>query len=213
MKKIVDNKSVILVGPASYMEGSLKAKFIESFDVVVRMNNGYFIDESYVSDVGSRTDILYHCLWGPHFPNSIPLLRSRVGILKTSYPNIHPFMQDIEKFNKLNRNRVPVEIYELEKFKFLQNTLRSRPNTGTSAIFDLLSYDISKLHICGVTMFSGGYMEKYRNSFVHKSRREVEIENQKHGVHDIEKQIDFLKKLLNNPIVSMDEEVRRAIYE
>lgn len=207
------NKKVIIVGPASYLENSLKKDFINSFDIVVRLNNSFNIPETSVKDIGDRTDVLYHCLWGPHFPNSIPLLKSKIKILKTSYPNIAPFSFDIERFIKINSGRIPYEIYEIQKYKDLFESVGSRPNTGTMAIFDLLSYDIDSLHISGITMFRGGYISNYRKQFMHKSREQVQKENEIHKVHDIQQQINFLKKILTHDIITMDQEVKESIYE
>lgn len=209
---MLKDKKVIVVGPASYLEGSKKGNFIESFDVVVRLNNGYDIHESYIEDVGKRTDVLYHCLWGPHFPNSIPHLNQKVKYLKCSYPNILPFSLDIGKFNKVNRDRIKFEPYQLSKYEELFNILESRPNTGTSAIYDLMSYEIKSLHISGITMFDGGYLKKYRNSHVHSSREEVEMENKKFKIHNIQSQIEFLKVFLKNEKITLDKNVGESIY-
>lgn len=213
IKEILENKNVILVGPAAYLENSKKRDFIESFDVIVRLNNGFVTHPELIQDIGNRTDILYHCLWGPVFPMSIPLLKNNIKILKSSYPDIAPFNIDIQRFQNINLDRIEFEIYELEKFNFLKNTLKSRPNTGTSAIYDLMSYNIKNLHISGITMFAGGYQKKYRQNFIFNNREEVEKSNLSHKVHNIKNQIEFLRDFLQNDIITMDQEVKESIYE
>ena len=198
------NKKVVLVGPAAYLHNSKKMNFIDSFDVVVRLNNGYNISEERIQDLGSRTDVLYHCFWGPHFPQSIPFL---------TYPNIEPFSTDLTKFNLVNQNRVPFEVYDLELYLKLFNLLNSRPNTGTCAIYDLINSQIKSLHVCGITMFKGGYIKGYRKTHVFNSRKEVELENNIHKNHDIGNQIKFLKNIFKDERVTLDKEVRDSIYE
>ena len=43
------------------LEGSGKGKEIDDYDIVVRINKD-FVEEGMESDIGSRTDIHYHCL-------------------------------------------------------------------------------------------------------------------------------------------------------
>lgn len=212
IEDLVQNKKVIIIGPASYLDNSLKKEFIDSFDTVIRLNNSYKICKNSIKDIGDRTDILYHCLWGPHFPNSIPLLKNNVKILKTSYPKIPPFSFDIDRFIKANCDRVPFEIYETNKYKELCDLVGSRPNTGTMAIFDLLSYKFDRLHISGITMFDGGYMGSYRDSFMHDSREQVVKENEIYKIHNIKEQIIFLRKALIHDKITLDEEVKESIY-
>ena len=212
LDNLLKNKKVIIVGPASYLENSLKEDFINSFDIVVRLNNSFNIPKTSIRDIGNRTDVLYHCLWGPHFPNSIPLLKSKIKILKTSYPNIAPFSLDIERFMKINSDRIPYEIYETKKYKELFDLVGSRPNTGTMAIFDLLSYDIDNLHISGITMFRGGYISNYRKNFMHKSRKEVQKENEIYKVHNIQQQIEYLKKKLVDDRITLDRDWETLLF-
>ena len=54
------NKSVVMVGPSSYLEGSKMGRIIDSFDVVVRINNIHDnFNESLNNDFGKRTDVVY----------------------------------------------------------------------------------------------------------------------------------------------------------
>ena len=55
-------KSVVIVGPSPYLEGKSKGKFIDSFDVVIRMNKGWKIPPTQIKDYGSKTNIRWHCM-------------------------------------------------------------------------------------------------------------------------------------------------------
>ena len=58
----IKDKSIALVGPASYMVGSGHGNEIEQHDVVIRLNRGIELVENYPNDIGTRTDVLYSCL-------------------------------------------------------------------------------------------------------------------------------------------------------
>src|SRR5690349_18983575 len=61
--KVFSGKRVAIVGPASSAFNTGKGKYIDDFDVIVRMNKSPFIvaDGKFRDDIGSRTDVLFHC--------------------------------------------------------------------------------------------------------------------------------------------------------
>ncbi|MDA7794004.1 glycosyltransferase family 29 protein, partial [Glaciecola sp.] len=59
---LLKDKRVIIVGPSPSLVGSGKGKEIDDYDIVIRINKGFPIEEGMESDLGSRTDIHYHCL-------------------------------------------------------------------------------------------------------------------------------------------------------
>ena len=61
-EEFIKEKTVSLVGPASYMMGSDHGEQIDSDDVVIRINRSYESVDVFSSDIGKRTDILYSCL-------------------------------------------------------------------------------------------------------------------------------------------------------
>jgi hypothetical protein len=211
-EKLLKNKSIIIVGPAGYLQNSNKREFIENHDVVVRLNSNYTIPPEHHKDIGTKTDLLYHCFWAPIFPE-IELLVKNVSLVKAAFPTIPPFNTDIARFVNINRNRVDFEFYDPQKYSELVKRVNSRPNTGTSAIYDILSYDIKSLHVSGITMFAGGYIKNYRKNWILYSREEAEQLNNVHKNHDIGRQIKLLKSLFADERVTLDPEVRESIYE
>ena len=62
LNKFLKGLKVIIVGPDTSILGTKLGSFIESFDVVVRINTAYnFVPfkKEWVKDIGSRTDIFY----------------------------------------------------------------------------------------------------------------------------------------------------------
>ena len=59
--KELENKKVIIVGPSSYLENRKMGNFIDSYDIVVRINNLHDTTNSQlVDDFGKQTDLIYY---------------------------------------------------------------------------------------------------------------------------------------------------------
>ena len=69
--KYVENKNVVIVGPAKSIMQSKQGEFINSFDCIVRLNKSLPIQRKYEEYVGSRTDILYNSLNVTDYPGEI----------------------------------------------------------------------------------------------------------------------------------------------
>ena len=57
LKDLVKNKRVALVGPSPHILGKKQGSYIDSFDIVIRVNE-FGIPSSLYEDYGSRTDII-----------------------------------------------------------------------------------------------------------------------------------------------------------
>ena len=57
--KLIADKTVAIVGPASYLTNSGLGEEIDNHQVVVRINRSYESVDKFSKDVGTRTDILY----------------------------------------------------------------------------------------------------------------------------------------------------------
>lgn len=57
----ISNKKVIIVIPSGSTEKYENGSYIDSFDVVVRVGNGYIVD-GIESKAGSRVDVVHHQL-------------------------------------------------------------------------------------------------------------------------------------------------------
>ena len=62
LNDFLKNKKVILIGPSESLLKNKNKDFIESFDIVVRVNRGIEPTEKYSEFIGNRTDILYNCM-------------------------------------------------------------------------------------------------------------------------------------------------------
>ena len=165
------NKRIVLVGPADYVDNS---KLIDSYDIIARINKGYNMKNT--GKHGSRTDIMYHVV-NQHPENGGPLTYSKDVPIRFCYPiltlsekssfkdigtlrDYYSIFQDLEngklKFKEFS-------IINKDKYLSHEETLNSRPNSGLSAILDILSFDIKELYITGFTLFQTNYATSYRN--------------------------------------------------
>lgn len=208
------DKSVVIVGPAPSIINSNQGKFIDSFDIVVRINKALPIPPKLINDVGTKTDILYNCLkqtsdCGGKINFNL-LKNNNVKYLSCPYPPIHPFKNDIAKFNKENKNYINFHHIDAQYYLKISQAMGTRPNSGICAILDILRFPIKKLYITGFTFFKGGYYKEYRPL----NENQVLSRMSKFGNHDQNKQKIYMKKvLLNNNKVSLDNELKKILMK
>jgi hypothetical protein len=165
LEKYFKGKTVAVVGSGpSVLQNN--PKHIDSFDIVVRVNNFKLTDET-----GYRTDVYYSYFGGAIKKTVNELISSGVKICIAKCPNCK-FMDSPwhERHNKrfgvdfryIYSNRedwwfcdtfVPENDEFLRSFFLLDKHI---PTTGFSAIYKVLSFDISALYITGFDFFESG---------------------------------------------------------
>jgi len=158
-EKYLRNNRVMIVGSSSHLVGKRKKNFIESFDIVVRLNNGYRISPSLQKDVGFRTDILCSSLsdlppkkyagLGKFF--DFELLSRKIKWMCATAPEKKIRIENFK--NRYLKGLFPLYVIDATRYKFLVSITKRRLTTGFSAISDLLSYRIKELYIIGFTFF------------------------------------------------------------
>ena len=61
LEKLVTGKRIAVVGPSSHLTGLGGGELIESYDLVVRINQHFSVPQHQWIDYGVRTDILFNC--------------------------------------------------------------------------------------------------------------------------------------------------------
>lgn len=163
----IKQRSVCVVGPSPSLEGSKQGSFIDSFDIVVRVNRGFPVTSA-SEDVGSKTDILYHCLNTDEYSGGKvhynELYKDNV-VLSCPYPkNVSPFHLDILKFEKENEEKIRYHYIDTDFYLKCADLIGTRPNSGICAILDLLCFDIKSLYITGFTFFKDGWRKSYKDT-------------------------------------------------
>lgn len=170
----LNGKRVAIVGPASYLKHLDTGPFIDSFDVVVRINRGTELINAYSNSIGRRTDILYNCLikspdnggdlnikryhaHGIQWVSTIPGSDIN-GVCKSQ--RLHKMVSRIDVF-KIKRN-FKFHIMDHKEYSMLNIQIESRANTGFAAIFDLLSHGVAELYVTGFSFYLDSFMAGYK---------------------------------------------------
>ena len=193
-KSMIQNKRVIIVGPSVTIQDCHLGKFIDSFDVVIRLNKSLPVPPHMHEHIGSRTDILYNSLNTTDYPgenniNPIFLKHQKIRYLRSPYPPITPFKYDIRSFQRKNRNIVPFGHIDQDYYKKLRYSLQTRPYTGTCAVADILHCNAKELYVMGIDFYTYGYAKYYRKV---SSKKLDRLRN--NNIHKRTPQIDLMRR-------------------
>ncbi len=212
----IKHKNVIVVGPADYLRGQGRGWWIDEFDIVVRVNRSFPVNEEDFEDLGSRTDIRYHnaCTreneGGPlHLDN--PQIENLEYVSSVFPRHLDYFDNDINKLEEeLKDSSVKLHCHsDIEQYITLHHMMETRPNVGIGAILDLVNYRPKRLHIAGFTFFSSEYIDSYQGR-----RKEIpsEYQNNMTNNHAQGPQRDMIKLLDENLIfIDLDDEVSECV--
>jgi hypothetical protein len=185
-------KNVVIVGPAGYMVGQGLGEYIDSFDVIVRVNHALPI--ALPEDYGSRTTVLYHILSRINHNAEGKLtvtqeeveswdcewVVSRHESRSSRIRAVGPFLQG-RKWTAMDH-----EFF----FKVRKEVGRLAPNTGVSAIAHLLQSQLKSLHVLGFDFYRSGVYKGYGD--IREGERADKVNER---WHDAEAQLHFLKVL------------------
>lgn len=177
--KLVEGKTVVVVGPAPHLIGTGYGRIIDSYDVVVRLND-IIPPPQFRKDYGSRTDILSHN-FGREPCQELSKRKQRqkkewkalkgllaVGAIgsgrehrlwrqrwpATRLTGAYPAAAS------LNTGKIPLYAITIGDFRTLMedmpHTAKFYPNIGTTTIQVLLSHLPSKLLVTGVSFYKNG---------------------------------------------------------
>tara|TARA_B100001250_G_C19790430_1_gene786232 strand:+ start:1495 stop:2214 length:720 start_codon:yes stop_codon:yes gene_type:complete len=175
MFKYLNNKKVIVIGPSKSLLDRKDGSFIDSFDVVVRINRGIEPTDTFSKEIGSRCDILYNCML-EHPDNGgvidVPYLVKHNLKYVVYHPEVSfggkainkpPKHLNHEKIKQLHLNGIKTEMIDCNFYNTISSQTNCRPNTGFIALFDLLRYNISELYITGFTFYLDTFMSGYKD--------------------------------------------------
>lgn len=209
-KNFLKGKRVVVIGPSPNLLGKNLGDYINSFDIVVRLNQSYPTEISHKEDLGNRTDILCHCLnENPRCGNTVQYeLMEKEGVfLSSPYPQgVMPFHKDVIKFMNRNQNRIPYHLIDKEFYLFLVSTVKTRINSGTSCILDLLAFPLKELYVFGFTWYIDGWRDSYKTNGI------IERELNNNPIHYQQPQKEMIKELaLNDSRLYIDDVMKKIL--
>lgn len=212
--KYISNKKVIIVGPAGYLEGKGLGHYIDSFDIIVRINHALPISNKI--DYGERTDILYHIL--SH--------RSKDGIHKdlVTKDEIKMWKKEGLKYlvsrHSFHSRRVQSLLKDLSIIGWIplrqnfydgiKNQISNKnPNTGVIAIMHLLRLKPESVNVIGFDFYRSGVYKGYGD--IKEGECADTVNSQ---WHDNQAQIDYLKKVLRTERrLFIDDALKEILYK
>lgn len=226
-EKFIKEKTVSLVGPASYMMGSDHGEQIDSDDVVIRINRSYESVDVFSRDIGKRTDILYSCLIEKN-ANAGMLDRDVLvskGIKYICAPpasdmkgqsnktTLHSLI-DVDKIRDISK-KIPIRVVDHIFHNQLAREVNCRPNTGFMAIYDILRCSPKKLSLYGFSFYLDGFIKGVKSGIeIEQNKTPEEFTTQcfTSKRHVQENMWNFAKKtLVENSAVNLDPVLARIL--
>ena len=177
LQQIIQNKTVALVGPSNFLHNKKLGKLIDSYDVVIKINNFHILPSI---DYGKKTDILFHNFFGTIPPK---LLVGAHPFPKC--PNKQSFQISKKKYNNILHQDFPEELLSVNIKKLINNDIWK--TSGFRVICLLLDkIDIMKqLNIFGIDFCFNNYNLIYNKNNITPS-------------HNIKKELYLFKELFKN---------------
>lgn len=218
---LVEGKKIAIVGPSPHLENLNYGEKIDSYDIVVRLNQKFAIPEKKHKDFGSKTDIMFGSF---NHLNQSECDKNK-DYIKTLKLLVCPMvsMWDLPSQNRwFDSTGVPYHnICDGHLFKIFKE-VGTTCNTGFMSLIILLNYNIEEIFITGMTFFDMNkwgnvYFDEYYDSVKEATGNTYGAWNQERKVdglaaradlHDQQCQINYFKKIIDkyylNPIVLDD---------
>lgn len=217
LEELISGKRICIVGPAPSLEGTSSGSHIDSYDLVVRVNQMFEMSGQQKDDYGHRSDLLIggfnnrginQCISNMDYIASYKLI---LGVMPNiGYKPIEKFFGDLDILGVKSHLLDDRYIYKVFR------EVGTVTNTGLIGIITLLNYDLKELYITGFTFHNMGnfgkiYNEDYFNHAVRSNNPDIFTQEQftdpKNGfcqtgssskkIHDIQTQIKYFSSLQN----------------
>lgn len=231
---LVNNKKVVLVGPAPYLQGKGMGKLIDSYDIVVRPNN-FIIPEKLQNDYGSRTDIMFH----NYGTSSMLELREQIDDFPEEYKALKMLCCSaiksmhsekdylswpddyesavLENMKSVNKHNLPCYWIGVRDYKKLYKAVKAELNTGLASLMILMHYPVSRLFLLGFDFYKGigrkrtNLEDVYCANFVSEQTKKRCFSNKNFRAHGEKaglRQKKYFKTIMNKPPLVVDEYIR-----
>lgn len=202
LKTLINGKRVALVCPSPSLEGLGDGDIIDSYDVVIRVNQKFKMSKEMEKDYGTKSDVLIGSFNQTNITECennydyIKTFKHIIGVMPSS-----KYQPKINFFNKMDRDGIKCtrlnDKYVYKAFKDVGTV----PNSGMMGIILLMNYEIKELYITGLSFYNMGtfgniYNSEYKDS-VTSVGQTVDKGSHDHKIHKQPPQIKHLQKLHN----------------
>ena len=168
VRHFISGKSVILLGSAPSVV-NVKADFMESFQIIVRVNNYRHFNSC------TRTDIFYSMMGGSIMKTPGDLKKDGVKFIFCKNPFrqitvLNPdgsknYLQSVDcrgsyissKNSRIKWFEIPYYLQTEKNWRWLTAKINKISTTGLAALVDIHRYKPSKMHVAGFDFFSSGF--------------------------------------------------------
>lgn len=194
-KEYIFDKKVILVCPSNILIDSKLGIWIDSFDVVIRINNFFNTIKFNIKDCGKRCDVLYiNNQFAREFsPFPLENWKSK-GLKWLCYKKV------LNEVDKNINNRIFGHV--AKELNTVYGAL-----TGTLAVKDILNQRPKTLYVSGMNFYSSPennshYIEGYAPG------RDAEYENR---IHNVESNKSYIIRLYKNKKIKLCELTKKVL--
>lgn len=217
-KKRFKNKRIAIVGAADSIFDEKNGDFIDSFDIVIRINKAaYTYNNSNDAYTGSKFTYLFHSFYENEFSGGGPIdfqKFEQLGIKKVIHPNSDK-KGLIAHLNFYKRHLIFRKTYIYSPFLYKEikrKLLGFQPTIGFSALYSVLRTDCKEVYITGFTFFKTPYAKGYRDNLTKVEKNRNHIKSQ--GLHNPEMEfLAFIKIIeeITDKEVKMDNGLKAII--
>lgn len=196
---IYKDKRIIVVGPASSSMNYMLGSEIDKFDCIIRINKSTLNLHGKEKNLGSRTDVLYHCCDENRVTGGGPLDKNILSKQLNKFI-IYTYAEEKLEYNfyrMINKNQT-LDFFKVSQkyYHNLKSTYKAHiPSTGLQALNHILSSEFKELHITGFTFFKTSYSDGYVDS--HKSATAAYNLAKQSGNHDPDDELRIFAELYN----------------
>ena len=209
LAKLIEGKKIAVVGPSPHLEGLNYGEKIDSYDIVIRLNQKFAIPENKYKDFGSKTDIMF----GSFNHLNVWECNQNKDYIKSLKLLVCPMlsMWDLDEQNKwFDATGVPYHnVCDGYLFKIFKE-VGTICNTGFASLIVLLNYKIDELFLTGMTFFDmdkwgNVYFDEYYDSIkavtgdtygAWNPDRLVDARASRSDIHVQKPQINYFKKII-----------------
>ena len=201
-------KTIAIIGGGDTALQEKNGYYIDSFDIVIRINRGIdnYLDKS--EYLGSRTDILFHGLHEDPFNGCGPVKPKewlKKGVKKVIFPLVGIGERAlIDTYILRSKGRLPLLRLNAEEYNEITKVLKGfRTTTGFAAIYLMTKVKFKRLYITGFTFFKTPHQAGYNDNVSIDLVRE-NIKKFKHHNPDLEYEY-FKKAILKVQNIEIDK--------
>lgn len=218
--KIFKGKRIAIIGAASSAYEKELGKYIDSFDLVIRINKALTTwKKENEAFIGTKTDILFHSFYENNQSGGGPLdfqLYEQRNVQYVVNPNNNSegWRLNYNFYKKYNLFKITYLLSKAYYQVMAQPFNVLRPTVGYAALYSVLKSPFKEVYITGFTFFKTPYGKGYRDDLVDMEANKRHIKAQ--GLHDPDIEFrEFLRMLETNKgkSIIMDDTLRAIVSQ